>query len=358
MRLQNTQEVGMDLMLKSINMPAKSKVDREIQIGSKVYVLNDYNIDYKTINEIKRFLSPKEWQRLISELAIKGYGSLKPYLLKPIIIAIRPNGKVVIIDGQHRVALILNTLDEKNFPKLVVQEYVHDINLSENECKKIESAMFKGLNTKLKSLNKMTIIRSGVVHEDPEALWVLTVLGELNLHIDNFGSEKSSKMTLAAPSGLYQLLYNTTARFKYNTDPLVLTKNLNTLKQGMKRYKEKWGKGGDKDFDNGIVHGALLNACVLEHEYSTLILENGTKEDFDNFCCGGGFTFTADSASLKKMIGSSGACDKIYMGWLIDRYRKYGTKSGKKNSIGEETFKKCKLKKYKRFDFTDFLPKN
>ena len=354
---RDSQELSMDMMLKPINMPAKSKVDRKIKIGSKTYRLDDYNIKTKTIKEIKSFLSPKEWQRLISELAIRGYGSLKPYLLKPIIIAIRPNKKIVIIDGQHRVALILNTLEGENLPKLIVQEYVHDKNLSEIECKKIESKLFKDLNVEIKSLTKMTIIRSGVMHDESDALWVLTVLNELNIHIDNFGSEKSSKMKLAAPSGVYQMIYNPTGRFKYSSNPETLTKNLNTLKQGMKRYKEKWGKGGDKDFDNGIVHGALLKACVLEYEYSEEVLENGTREDFNEFCRGGGFTTDASSGTLKSLIGSSGACDKIYMGWLIDRYRKYGIKSGKKNSIAEKTLQDGILFAG-RFDFTNFFPKN
>ena len=57
------------------------------------------------------------------------------------------------------------------------------------------------------------------------------------------------------------------------------------------------------------------------------------------------------------MIGSSGACDKIYMGWLIDRYRKYGIKSGKKNSIAEKTLQDGILFAG-RFDFTNFFPKN
>ena len=354
---QGSLEFSMKDMIDKIDMPSKTPVDRTITIGHKIYILNDYNNETYHLRDIVKLLTPKEWQRFLSELAVKGYGSLKPYLLRPIIIAIRPNGKVVIIDGQHRVALILNTLDPENLPKLVVQEYVHDTTLSESECKKIESKLFMDLSCDVKSLTKMTIIRSGVVHENPEALWVLTVLGELDLHVDNFGSEKSSSMKLACPSGLYQLAYNTTARFKYSSNPETLTKNLNTLKQGMKRYKEKWGKGGDKDFDNGIVHGALLKACVVEHEFSELILKNGTKEDFDNFCRGGGFTFDADSGSLKKMIGSSGACDKIYMGWLIDRYRKYGIKSGKKNSIAEKTLQDGILFAG-RFDFTNFFPKN
>ena len=160
--LKGSQEMPINDIVNKIDMPAKSKVDRTVTIGSKVYTLNDYNNTFYELNKIKKVLSPIEWQRLISELAIRGYGSLKPTLLRPIIIAIRPNGKVVIIDGQHRVALILNTLDPDNIPPLFVQEYVHDKNLSEDECKKIESYLFKNLNVEYKSLNKMTIIRSGV----------------------------------------------------------------------------------------------------------------------------------------------------------------------------------------------------
>jgi len=355
---QGSLEFSMKDMIDKIDMPSKTPVDRTMTIGHKIYILNDYNNETYYLRDIVKLLTPKEWQRFLSELAVKGYGSLKPYLLRPIIIAIRPNGKVVIIDGQHRVALILNTLDPENLPKLAVQEYVHDITLSESECKKIESKLFKDLSCDVKALTKMTIIRAGVQHDEPAALWVLTVLEELDLHIDNFGSEKSSRMKLACPSGLYQLLWNrSTTQFYHSAKPNINNKNLKTLKQGMKRYIEKWGKGGDKDFDNGIVHGALFKACVLEHEFSELILKNGTKEDFDNFCRGGGFTFTADSGSLKKMIGSSGACGKIYMGWLIDRYRKYGIKSGKKNSIAEKTLQDGILFAG-RFDFTDFFPKN
>ena len=344
-------------IVNKIDMPAKSKVDRTVTIGSKVYTLNDYNNTFYELNKIKKVLSPIEWQRLISELAIRGYGSLKPTLLRPIIIAIRPNGKVVIIDGQHRVALILNTLDPDNIPPLFVQEYVHDKNLSEDECKKIESYLFKNLNVEYKSLNKMTIIRSGVQHDDPDALWVLTVLTELDLHYDNFGSDNDTKKKLTAPSGLYQLIFNTGGRFKYNGSPLTNNKNLNILKQGMKRYKEKWGKGGDKDFENGVVHGALLKACILEHEYSEEVLDNGTKEDFNEFCGGGGFTYDASSGSLKKLLGTSGACDKIYMGWLIDRYRKHGQKSGNRNSIGSKTLAKGE-KISKKFDFSNYSTRN
>ncbi len=55
----------------------------------------------------------------------------------------------------------------------------HDDDTTLEECIKLESELFHGINSKRRKLSKIDIIRAGVLFGDEEACWILSIMEAL-----------------------------------------------------------------------------------------------------------------------------------------------------------------------------------
>ena len=161
------------------------------------------------------------YQRMINPSRIKKYGILNPEWLTAAILSERPDNSLWIIDGQNKAVLYSRSqVKDIDFHCLV---FVHDKNSSIEECRKIESKMFKSINENLKSLSTLQKIRSGVVFGDPESCWVERVMVDLNLTSQGFGSQKIDALEVL---GFNQLFIMTTKEFPRGSNDLISSERI------------------------------------------------------------------------------------------------------------------------------------
>lgn len=109
--------------------------------------------------DYQRAIDPNRVRRLIEEFAATGLGTLT--------ISMRPDGRRVVVDGQHRVAAV-RTLGYEG--KLPCNQYI-GLSLAD------EAAMFLLLNN-TKQVQALDKFRARVIAEDPDAVAINDILGE------------------------------------------------------------------------------------------------------------------------------------------------------------------------------------
>lgn len=232
-------------------------------IGDKLHYVEEER------SEVEKMIIDDEYQRLTSKSNLKKQGILNWTLLLPLIVAVRPDslpeserGKRVI-DGQHKGIKYLQS--QSNEPCPVLYLY-HPEDFTLDDCKKSEAQVFSALNTLRKKLSKLEEVRAGVVWNQPEAVWVQTVLLALNLCVDgSFGSTEDDAREL---KGFYQFWF-------LCDDNKNEEERLPVILSGYRLWK--------KVFPNATeVNGTALRAMVLVYEFLET-LTNGRKEKFYKF---------------------------------------------------------------------------
>ena len=88
-------------------------------------------------------------------------------LCQTLVIALRPDGSYVIIDGQHKAIMAILSGEELDLPCQVI---VHDANASLAQCIKIEAQLFEDLNTSRKNTSTLDKVRAGLSYNDEESV--------------------------------------------------------------------------------------------------------------------------------------------------------------------------------------------
>lgn len=145
--------------------------------------LNDF-LEYQEVNPIE-LLVPDSYQRDISYTDInKNYKQFNKRHCVPLIIAIRPNGDKVIVDGQHKALMAVLSEESFNVPAMA---YIHKQNSSLNDCEVIESEIFYALNAKRKNPSYIDKMRAGYLFDMPEAREYHNNLGACGVYVDSLG---------------------------------------------------------------------------------------------------------------------------------------------------------------------------
>ena len=144
---------------------------------------------------------------LISAIAIQGYGTLNRDLLATTLVSRRPESLGdwagdFIFDGQHKgIMHFVSGIETDNESTwLPCQVKVWPEGMSLEEIRHGEAELFIKHNSDRKNPTKVDIYRSGVLLGDPEALKIETILKNLNLVIDGFGSTEDGVITLKVPN--------------------------------------------------------------------------------------------------------------------------------------------------------------
>ena len=151
-----------------------------------------------------------EYQRLVSEIALEKYGPLKRDRLVSTLISRRPEScddfaGDYIIDGQHKSIIHYLSGTETDDPVtwLPCQIKIWDEGMSLADIRKGEAHLFRDNNFYRKKPTKVDLYRAGVMFGDEESIRIQSHLIDLNLVIDNFGSDDYDALEVITPNPLF-----------------------------------------------------------------------------------------------------------------------------------------------------------
>lgn len=129
--------------------------------------------------------SERKYQRFLSKNTIQNAKNLNLELLQPLVVWKRPNGRNVVVDGQHKgVMSFLGMGPDFEVPCIV---YEHPENRSTRECIEVEAQMFEKLNMSRKNVSGLDKYRAGIAYGDAEALEFEDMLIGLGVFVENLG---------------------------------------------------------------------------------------------------------------------------------------------------------------------------
>ena len=225
---------------------------------------------YVEFDDVSNIKVSTQYQRDFSPAAIKEFSQLNRMLLVPGVIARRPTylgeqGGDWCLDGQHKgVFFQLAEAKESGevYPAMLLE---HDDDATLEQCIKLEAELFHALNSKRRKLTKIDIIRAGVLFDDPEACWILTVMEALKLHCDRFGSLEDDALELKSFNQFYLML-------TYDNS---IGKGLQCHINGIKLWEEI--------FPENFVTGSTLRGCRYTYEFMNEVLNEGQRKEFYKF---------------------------------------------------------------------------
>ncbi len=224
-------------------------------------------VEFDDVSNIKVSI---QYQRDFSPAAIKEFSQLNRMLMVPGVIARRPSslgeqGGDWCVDGQHKGVFFQLSEAKESGEKYSAMLLEHDDDATLEECIKLESKLFHGINSKRRKLSKIDIIRAGILFGDEEACWILSIMEALNLHCDRFGSMEDDALELKSFNQFYIQA----------TKDYGVGKNLFRHIAGIKLWKAV--------FPEGFVTGSTLRGCTFTQEFMDEILNSGQREKFHDF---------------------------------------------------------------------------
>ena len=223
-----------------------------------------------------------EYQRLISAIAIQSYGKLNRDLLATTLVSRRPESLGdwsgdFIFDGQHKGIMHyvsgIETDDENT--RLPCQVKVWPEGMSLEEIRQGEAKLFIKHNSERKNPTKVDIYRSGVLFGDPEALKIETMLKNLNLVIDGFGSTEDGAITLKVPNPFFRCVLTDLETKHMKKEDATLW-----MRKALKQYEKTYFRGQNPDT---FIHGQVLRTFLLVTMFAELGLTNGRQKKFKDF---------------------------------------------------------------------------
>ena len=113
-----------------------------------------------------KLLVSSSYQRYICVSTIKKAKQFNYLLCQTLVVALRPDGSYVIIDGQHKGIMSVLSGEDLDLP---CQIFKHDINASLAQCIKIEAQLFEDLNNSRKNTSTLDKVRAGLSYGDDKS---------------------------------------------------------------------------------------------------------------------------------------------------------------------------------------------
>jgi len=227
-----------------------------------------------------------------------------------VIVAKRPNGDYVVVDGQHKVLMAIWSEQVTKIPCMILD---HESNATIEQCEAIESELFYALNAKRKNPNYVDKMRAGYVFKLPEAVEYNNNLSACGLYVENLGDIKGHQL-----NGEFQWRQ---AIKKYELQTVIKAVNF------AKQFDKTWNKN---EVRGDIVYGlsALLN--FLEDGKKEL---NGRVDKVINFMV----RYVPSRKHKELCEGISGSKTDILIARRIIQLYKNDSSTSNTNSITEET---------------------
>ena len=132
-------------------------------------------------------VDPK-YQRLINTTFIRKAQEFKPEFVKPLSVFQRPDGTLVVVDGQHTSVLAATYVQDPEDFKLPCQVQVHPLHYTIDQCVKAEAKYFKEFNTLRNKVSSVAKLRADVAQGAEYALLLEEKFKALNIHVELIGA--------------------------------------------------------------------------------------------------------------------------------------------------------------------------
>ena len=151
---------------------------------------SENNIDkkiYSAFVRASKLLISASYQRYICTTTIKKAKQFNYLLCQTLVIAMRPDGSLVIIDGQHKAIMAFLSGEDLDLP---CQIYKHDINSTLQQCIEFEARLFQDLNTSRKNTNTLDKVRAGLSYDDPDSVEFQDNFVSVGIQADGIGYDE------------------------------------------------------------------------------------------------------------------------------------------------------------------------
>jgi hypothetical protein len=148
------------------------------------------NIDkkiYSAYVRASKLLISASYQRYICTTTIKKAKQFNYLLCQTLVIAMRPDGSLVIIDGQHKAIMAFLSGEDLDLP---CQIYKHDISSTLQQCIEFEARLFQDLNTSRKNTSTLDKVRAGLSYGDPESVEFQDNFVSVGIQADGIGYDE------------------------------------------------------------------------------------------------------------------------------------------------------------------------
>ena len=138
--------------------------------------------------KVKNLKVDPKYQRLINLGFIKRAEKFDPLLVKPLSIFERPNGDLMVVDGQHTTVLAATYVEGAEDFELPCQIQVHPSDFTIAQCEKAEATYFKRFNSLRNTVSAVAKLRSDIAQGAPYALTIEESFKSLNIHVEGIGA--------------------------------------------------------------------------------------------------------------------------------------------------------------------------
>ncbi len=142
-------------------------------------------VEWVKVKDLK--VDPK-YQRLINLGFIKKAKEFDPLLVKPLSVFQRPNGDLMVVDGQHTTVLAATYVEDAENFELPCQIQVHDSDFTTEQCEKAEAAYFKRFNSLRNTVSAVAKLRSDIAQGAKYAIALEESFQSLNVHVEGIGA--------------------------------------------------------------------------------------------------------------------------------------------------------------------------
>ena len=161
-------------------------LDQGISGVRKKFSRNDFlPITWVKVKDLK--VDPK-YQRLINLGFIKRAEKFDPLLVKPLSVFERPNGHLMVVDGQHTTVLSATYVEDADNFELPCQIQVHPSSFTTQQCERAEAEYFKRFNSLRNTVSAVAKLRSDIAQGATYALTIEESFKSLNIHVEGIGA--------------------------------------------------------------------------------------------------------------------------------------------------------------------------
>ena len=274
-------------------------------------------VTYISLKDLK--IDPK-YQRLINTNFINKAGSFKPKFVKPLSVFKRPDGDLVVVDGQHTSILAATYVEDAQNFKLPCQVQTHPESFSIAQCEKAEAKYFKEFNTLRNTVTAVARLRADLAQGKKYATTLENQFKTLKIHVELIGAEDDGSNgvqgydKLKVALGKYGLTY---------------------VNNAVDLYKKHIADNTEDNVWNKPLNGGMILGLSAAYSFLDLHAGNGGKNDDFLSYLNNEINLTKVKDHIHQTAGP--IMDVLILEKLVKQYNDFG-KLKKWTTIGETVF--------------------
>jgi hypothetical protein len=169
------------------NLISLTDLAKSLGIVKKQRAFSEDDYVPTTYHKCKDLNVCQDYQRLINEGFIRAAGFFDPTMISPMIVYRRPDGSMVIVDGQHSGCIAVIYTQSAGNTKFPCMVFDHPKDFTLKQCIEAESNHFKNRQKNRTNLGAVEVLRAGIAAGQTDALQTEDMLYSLGVCIENIG---------------------------------------------------------------------------------------------------------------------------------------------------------------------------